>query len=82
MSSDPCAAVAADFRHRHEAEMARGYLEAAGIPCAVHADDAGGAYAGLALGTGGARVLVRRADMRDARRVLEDAGMPGRDPQR
>lgn len=79
MTSNPCSAVAAAYRHRHEAEMARGYLRAAGIPSALHVDDAGGAYAGLALGTGTARVLVRRDDLKRARRVLRDAGMPGRD---
>lgn len=75
MRSEPCSAVAAGFRHRHEAEMARGYLRAAGIPSALLVDDAGGAYAGLTLGSAPARVLVRGDDLKDARRVLADAGM-------
>lgn len=75
VTSNPCSAVAGSFRHRHEAEMARGYLRASGIPSALLVDDAGGAYAGLALGTGTARVLVRHEDLQRARRVLRDAGM-------
>lgn len=71
MTEGQRAAVVASFRHRHEAELARGYLEDAGLPAAVQVDDAGGAYAGIDH----ARVLVREEDLRRARRILSEAGM-------
>lgn len=70
-----CAAVAAAYRHRHEAELARGYLEDDGIPVALSVDDAGGAYAGLTLSVHPARVLVRHDDLARARRLLAEAGL-------
>lgn len=54
------------YRWRHEAEMARGVLEDAGIPATVVADDAGGAYAGIAP----ARLLVSREAASRAREIL------------
>lgn len=72
-----CSAVAASYRHRHEAEMARGYLEDDGIPVALAVDDAGGAYAGLTLSARPARVLVRHEDLERARRLLAEAGLTG-----
>lgn len=77
MTSNPCSATAAKFRYRHEAEMARGYLKEAGIPSALRVDDAGGAYPGIGLGVGEAQVQVREDDLREARRVLVEAGMAG-----
>lgn len=75
MSPKPCSATAAKFRYRHEAEMARGYLEEAGIPSALGVEDAGGAYPGIGLGVGEAEVQVRPDDLRRARRVLVEAGL-------
>lgn len=62
----------ARFTWRHEAEMARGVLEGAGIPAGVIADDAGGQYAGIAP----ARLVVAHEDAGRARRILDelDAG--------
>lgn len=68
------------WRWRHEAEIARGLLEDAGIPSAVMADDIGGAYAGIAP----ARLLVAPEDAVRAREVLDTAeeptGGPGPQP--
>lgn len=75
MTEGHCSAVAASYRHRHEAELAAGYLEDAGVRTAVHADDAGGAYAGLLLAANPARVLVREEELRRARRLLVEAGL-------
>jgi hypothetical protein len=61
------------WRWRHEAEMARGLLDDAGIPSALIADDIGGAYAGIAP----ARLLVAPEDAGRAREVLEAAEEPG-----
>lgn len=71
----------ANFNHRHEAELARGYLEEAGIPAALSADDGGGAF-GLPIATAGAgfpTLFVREADMERARQILEETGMVGHD---
>ena len=60
------------WRWRHEAEIARGLLEDAGIPSAVMADDIGGAYAGIAP----ARLLVAPEDAARARAVLTTTDEP------
>ena len=60
------------WRWRHEAEIARGLLEDAGIPSAVMADDIGGAYAGIAP----ARLLVAPENAARAREVLTSAEEP------
>jgi hypothetical protein len=39
----------AEFRYRHEAELAAGFLEDAGIPFRLQTDDAGGADLGLSM---------------------------------
>lgn len=73
----------ATFNHRHEAELARGYLEEAGIPAALSVDDGGGAF-GLPIATGGAgfpTLFVREADMERARQILEATGMVGHDEE-
>lgn len=72
-----CSAVVATFRQRHTAELARGFLEDADIEAAVAVDDGGGSLAGLTLNPNPARVMVRPADARRAREVLEEAGMLG-----
>lgn len=59
----------ARYRWRHEAEIAVGLLEDAGIPSVVVADDAGGAYAGIAP----ARLVVAPEHAERARRILDEA---------
>ncbi len=56
------------YRWRHQAEIAGGLLEDAGIPSAVVADDAGGAYAGIAP----ARLLVAPELAERARGILQE----------
>lgn len=63
----------ARFGYRHEAELAHGFLEDAGISAALFVDDAGGAEVGLAF-VNRARILVARDDAEEARRVLRSAG--------
>ena len=66
--------VVARFHYRHEAELAYGYLEEAGVPTALFIDDAGGMDVGLAF-VNPARLVVRAEDEQRAREVLTDAGM-------
>ncbi len=66
--------VVARFHYRHEAEMAHGYLESAGVVSALLIDDAGGMDVGLAF-VNPARLVVRDDDEERARSVLVDAGM-------
>ena len=63
------------YRWRHEAEMARGLLEDAGVAALVSADDAGGALGGIGLPPDGlpVRLLVRAEDLELAREVLAPA---------
>lgn len=63
----------ADFAYRHEAELAKGYLDDAGIESFLLVDDAGGNL-GLTL-ENDAAILVRSADAEKAREVLREAGM-------
>lgn len=63
------------WRWRHEAEIARGLLEDAGIPSAIMADDIGGTYAGIAP----ARLIVAPEDAARAREVLEAVARDGRE---
>ena len=66
--------VVARFHYRHEAELARGYLESAGVDSILHIDDAGGMDVGLAF-VNPARLVVRAEDEERARAVLTDVGM-------
>jgi hypothetical protein len=59
----------AEFRYRHEAEFAAGFLDDAGIPYRLQIDDAGGDL-GLTLGRP-AVVWVRAIDADAAREVLD-----------
>ena len=74
MSEDSKVVQVGSYGYRHEGELARATLEAAGIDCALFVDDAGGAEAGLSF-SNPARLMVRQEDFDDARFVLEDAGM-------
>ncbi len=60
------------YRWRHEAEVAQGLLEDAGIGALVLADDAGGLLGGigLPLGEPPVRLLVREEDLEAAREAL------------
>lgn len=75
--SDPDTVIVATFQHRHQAEMARGYLEHEEIPAVVTADDGGGAFgAPLTFSPQSfATVRVRAEEADRARSVLEDAGL-------
>ncbi len=64
----------ASFRYLHEAELAAGYLEDAGIPAACLGDPAGQIQYGKGFSSR-ARLLVRGSDLEEARAVLEDAGI-------
>ena len=66
--------IVARFHYRYEAELARGYLESAGVDSALLIDDAGGMDVGLAF-VNPARLVVRDEDKQRARGVLVDAGM-------
>ena len=66
--------VVARFHYRHEAELAHGFLESAGVDSALHIDDAGGMDVGLTF-VNPARLVVRVEDEERARQVLVDAGM-------
>lgn len=73
---DPKVVRLARFRSRHEAELARGYLEDAGIPAVLSADDGGGSF-GLPVPagvSGFATLHVREPDLERAREVLGEAG--------
>ena len=59
------------FGSQWEADMAKGALEAAGIPAMIQADAAGGMRPHIAWASGGFKVLVRQDDAEAAREVLE-----------
>lgn len=65
--------VIARFHYRHEAELAMGYLETAGIRAAVFMDDAGGSQVGMAFVTPG-KLVVGADDRREALEILDSAG--------
>lgn len=61
--------IVARFRSRHEAELAAGFLDDAGIPYRLQIDDAGG----VDFGTTFVRppvLWVRAADLDDARDII------------
>lgn len=59
----------AEYRYRHEAEFAAGFLDDAGIPYRLQIDDAGGADLGLSMLHPSA-IWVRSTDERIARELL------------
>lgn len=75
-SDEESPVVIARYGRRHEAEFARGFLEDAGIPAVVAADDAGGADLGLGFARS-VPLLVRSEDAERARRVLREVDLPG-----
>ncbi|MGE5548957.1 MAG: putative signal transducing protein [Bacteroidota bacterium] len=64
------------FPSRTEAEIARGFLESAGIRSAIAADDCGEEYPNMLLGSGGARLLVAKEDAREASEALRHLVVP------
>jgi hypothetical protein len=63
--------VVATFNNRHEAELARSALDAAGIDALVQSDDGGGMRPSLAWAATGVQVIVREDDVEAAREILE-----------
>lgn len=64
----------ARFGYRHQAELALGYLQDAGIEAVLSIDDSGGADVGLAF-SNPARLMVRAQDAAMACEILESAGI-------
>ena len=72
--SDPIEPVVlATYDSRHEAEIARGVLEDAGIVSAIHPDDAGSMEPALAF-QGRVRLLVAGDEAGSARELLLETG--------
>lgn len=59
---------------RIDAEAAKNILEAARIPAIVEVDDCGGAHPYLVTTSGGAKLMVRQADVERAEQTLKDRG--------
>ncbi|HSC26458.1 MAG TPA: DUF2007 domain-containing protein [Vicinamibacterales bacterium] len=70
----PAPTLVARFAYRHEGELARGYLEDAGIAAMLLVDDASGIEAGMTF-VNPARLMVREHDAERAREVLRAAGL-------
>lgn len=64
----------ASYGSRVQAEMMVELLRGEGIAAMPQIDDAGGLRPEIALGTGGAKVLVRAEDEERAREILEHGG--------
>jgi hypothetical protein len=62
-------AVVSIFLQRHEAEMAKGLLDANGIPCVMSADDCGGMKPGMSFGSA-ITLSVQKADLEEAKMIL------------
>ena len=58
------------YKNRIEAELAKSQLEGSGIESFISVDDCGGAHPFIALGTGGAELLVKKDDIQKARDIL------------
>lgn len=66
--------IVAQFHYRHEAELARGYLQNAGVRSTLLIDDAGGMDVGMAF-VNPARLVVRLQDESLTRHLLTEVGM-------
>ena len=77
------AVLVARFNLRPEAEIARGFLEAAGISSALQVDDGGGAFGAPLSFTAGSftGILVLEDDATAARQLLSDNGFTILDDQ-
>ena len=76
MTDPDHAVLVARFNTRHEAEVARGFLESAEIESVLQADDGGGAFgAPLTFSLDSfAGLLVLEEDAEETRTLLLDAG--------
>lgn len=64
------------FLSRAEAEVARGLLEANGVPAVVVGDDGGGVHPDISYGYGGVALGVHPDDVEEARTLLGDIDAP------
>lgn len=71
--------VIAEYLYRHEAELAAGFLEHAGIPFRLQTDDAGGVEAFMSISRP-ARLWVRAEDVETACDVLDITLEPSAPP--
>ena len=62
--------IARVFTDKIEAELAKGMLESEGIESFISGDDAGGMRPDLLAGLGGAKLLVKEADLHKALEIL------------
>jgi len=62
--------VVQSYASRPEAELAKGALDAAGIPAMIQSDSVGGMREHLAWSGAGFKILVREEDVTDSREVL------------
>ena len=62
------------FSSRHEAELAKGFLEANGVNAVVSGDDYGGIHPGLSFSTG-VRLSVKEEDVEEAKNLFLEANM-------
>ena len=62
--------VVRTFSYRYQGEVARGVLEAAGVPCMLQVDDSGGSEVGMSFANP-ARLLVRVEDLEQADELLD-----------
>ena len=70
MTRDANLVVVHEFSSSHEAEIARGALQASGIDAMIQADTIGGMRPHVAWAGGGFKLLVREEDVEIARDVL------------
>ena len=73
MGNDAKLVVVKSYRNRVEAELAKGALEAAGIPAMTTADTVGGMREHIAWSGAGFQILVREEDAAAAGDVLAPA---------
>ncbi len=62
--------VAGVYFNRYEAEMAKGLLDGANIPCVVKGDDGGGMWPNLSMGMGNYRLWVDESNLALAKDIL------------
>jgi len=70
MQEHPNLVLVESCPNRSEAELAKGTLEAAGIPAMIQSDSVGGMRDHLAWSGAGFKILVREEDATTAREVL------------
>ena len=74
-SSQQQSTVVASYSTRHDAEMARDYLDEAGISAFIRVDDAGGMHPELQRVHGVHLVVLGNGAARQAHKALQEAGM-------